>query len=120
VDSEINVKPMEVLPSLLMAATLVAYFMTVSLAKFRNTKAAAMIIKLMMKSILNKSAKSFASKRFLGFAKDYVNLRIILPFLGYLIRICLCISDNASLSCPLCASMQTMHTNLKRRHLKYF
>jgi hypothetical protein len=36
VAKEINVKPIEVLPNLLIAATLVAYLITLSLAIFRN------------------------------------------------------------------------------------
>ena len=50
VDTEMRVNPMEVLPSLVMAAILVAYLMTASLAMFRNTKAIAMIAMFIMKS----------------------------------------------------------------------
>jgi hypothetical protein len=69
VDSEMRVNPMEVLPSLLMAATFVAYLIVMSLAKFRNTKATAMNIKLMMKSILSGSAMFLVSERFFQFCK---------------------------------------------------
>lgn len=58
VDSAINVKPIEVFPSLLIAAIFVAYLITMSLAKFRNIRATAMIIRFIMKSMLNKSAIS--------------------------------------------------------------
>jgi hypothetical protein len=56
VETEIRVKPMEVLPSLVMAAIFVAYFMTMSLAMFRKTKAAAMIMMFTAKLSVKTSA----------------------------------------------------------------
>ncbi len=64
VDTEIKVKPIDVLPSLLIAAILVAYLITTSLAMFRKNSATAIIRRFIMKSALKKSAITlFSSKQ---------------------------------------------------------